>query len=104
MNTNNAVKFEHVTLVDPESGFVYREQYLRNSVLHKEDGPANITRHLHSDGTYDQIEEWYIHGVRTRLGPGPAWIRREMPHDVIVGREYIENGSGILPPSPDLKI
>lgn len=106
MNEENSDTYEYAKEVDPETGFVYAERYLKNGILHREDGPAEISRHPASKtpGEYEQIEEWYIEGVRMRLDDGPAIIKRYMPHDRISYRGYFVGGVSAKRewPEPDL--
>ena len=87
------------TLVDPNTGFVFSEIYLRNGVLHREDGPARITRNT-DEGRI--IEEWYYDGKRHREDGGPAVVVRFMPHEEVTVRQYFRHDKPFSPPHPEL--
>lgn len=96
MNGNKRDIYTELKSVDPETGFVYEEQYLKNGELHRENGPARITRNLFENGHYSLCEEWWLEGHEGRLGEGPVFTLRDMPHDTMRSRMYLRNGERIM--------
>lgn len=93
MNSENVDIIEHIKRINSETGFVDLEQHRKNGKLHKEDGPANIVRLHDENGEFEQVEEWFINGIRMRLDGGPAIVKRYMPHDQITFRGYFKDGN-----------
>ena len=72
-----------------EDGHVFTETYLLNGELHREDGPASVTRRF-KDGQV-AWETWYRHGGPHRED-GPAVINYNLETGRVEAIFYFQNG------------